>query len=121
MSRINVNELLTDPDFAGPLTIIKRVADVNGSGENILLESTVCTVGVIQPATADTLKRLPDGAQLSKIITVFTKSQLTANVAGRYADQVFYQGKRHNVITCMPWAEFGGWFMCDCELEVASL
>ena len=118
MARIDVSELMNDPDFISPFVIYRRTETINGRGENELTETTVNAVGSIQAATGETAKRLPDGVQLSSFITVFTKTVLEAESAGRYPDQVLWKGKRFNVFQCTPWDNFGaGWFMVDCEME----
>lgn len=118
MARIDVSELMTDPDFISSFVIYRRVQALNGFGENAPTETTVNAVGSIQAATGETAKRLPDGVQLSKFITVYTKTVLEAESVGGYPDQVEYKGRRYNVFQCLPWDAFGeGWYMVDCELE----
>jgi len=122
MARIDVSELMTDPDFVMTFTIVRRVPTVNTFGENTLAETTVNAVGSIQAATGETAKRLPDGVQLSNFKTIFTKAVIKADAAGKYVDQIEIKGQRFNVFQVLPWEDFGaGWFMVDCELQRKSL
>ena len=122
MARIDVSELMVDPDFIMNFTIIRRVPTINNFGENSLVETPVAAVGSIQAATGETAKRLPNGVQLSKFKTVFTKAVIQADSSGKYVDQVEWKGQRYNVFQVTPWEDFGaGWYMVDCELQKASL
>lgn len=122
MARIDVSELMTDPDFVMTFTIVRRTPTVNNFGENELSETPVSAVGSIQAATGETAKRLPDGVQLSNFKTIFTKAVIKADSAGAYTDQIEIKGQRFNVFQVLPWEDFGaGWFMVDCELQKASL
>jgi hypothetical protein len=123
MARIDVSELMTDPDFISPFTIFRRSSNVNNFGENEVSEDEeVPTVGSVQAASGEAAKRLPDGVNLSKFITIFTKTELLAERVGGYPDQVLWKEKRYNVFQCVPWDNFGaGWYMADCELEAVSV
>lgn len=119
MARIDVSELMLDPDFVSNFTIIERTPTVNGFGENVLAESApIPAVGSVQSPGKETLKRLPDGVSITNIKTVYIKRSLKADASGEYSDQVVWQGKRYNVISCLPWDNFGaGWFEVDIEME----
>lgn len=122
MALIDVSELMLDPDFVMTFTIYRRMASVNSYGENVVSESSVSSVGSIQAATAETAKRLPNGVQLSKFKTIFTKAVIQADSAGQYMDQIEWKSQRYNVFQVTPWEDFGaGWYMVDCELQKASL
>lgn len=122
MARIDVSELMVDPDFVMNFTIVRRTATVSQYGENSVSETQEAGVGSIQAPTKETAERLPDGVQLNKVKTVFTKAVFYANAAGKYVDQIIYKSQRYNVAAVTPWEDFGaGWFMVDIELENKSL
>jgi hypothetical protein len=123
MALLDVSELMTDPDFVMNFSIVRRTPTVNQYGENELtVVSTDTAVGSIQAATGEVAKRLPDGVQLDKFKTVFTKSVIRADASGSYPDQIIYKGQTYNVFKVYPWEDFGdGWYMVDIELENKSL
>ena len=41
MSKIDVTELLTDPDFVDTIVLINRTPTVNTKGENVLSENEI--------------------------------------------------------------------------------
>ena len=119
MARIDVSELMLDPDFVSSFTIIERTPTINNFGENVLEESApIAAVGSVQSPGKETLKRLPDGVSITNIKTVYIKRSLKADATGVYSDQVVWEGKRYNVISCLPWSNFGaGWYEVDIEME----
>lgn len=122
MAQIDVSPLMTDPDFVGPFTLIRRATLVNNYGENVLTETLINNViGSVQSANADTFLRLPEAARSQNFITIYTKVQMRTDESGSYADAVIWKGRRYTVKKVTPWDNFGaGWYMADCEMETAS-
>lgn len=120
MALIDVTELMVDPDFVNSFSIIRRVDTINSKGENILNETTVNNIiGSIQGAGKDTIRRLPEDVQVSRVKTVYTKTLLQTDAAGKYADLIVIDSYRYAVINVTPWNNFGaGWYECDCVMEI---
>lgn len=122
MALIDVTDLLTDPDFTDPITIISRTSTVDAHGENQLADTSRAAVAVVEAASGETLKRLPAGAVVSDYITVYTNEHLVADSPGGYADVVQWQGKRYQVQVVTDWTNWGpGWTQADCLIEKVSL
>lgn len=120
MGQIDVSELLVDPDFVEqtPVTVISRTSTVNNRGRNELAEVSRNVIAVVQPASGNTLKRLPDGAQLSRWCTVYTQQTLKEGGEGGYPDIVVWKGRRYQVQLVADYSNWGaGWTRADCELE----
>lgn len=117
MARIDVSELMVDPDFVNSFTLVRRTPSINNFGENSFVETLVPSIGSIQSPGKETLNRLPEGVKLTNVKTVYTKAILTAN-----QDQIEWEGQRYNIYSVLPWGNFGnGWYECDIELQKASL
>lgn len=117
MARIDVSELMTDPDFVNAFTLVRRTPTVNDFGENTFTEVLSVAIGSVQSPGKETLQRLPEGVKLSNVKTIYTKAVMTAN-----QDQIVWEGQRYNIYSVLPWGNFGnGWYECDVELEKASL
>ena len=97
MALIDVSELLTDPDFTNTVTLIRRASTVNTYGENVMTETQSTITAVVQGDNTETLDKLPEGARLSDVITVYYRGTLTAERPGGYADIIVWQGKRFQV------------------------
>lgn len=122
MARIDVSDILLDPDFTSSFIIVNRVPTINSYGENTIVETEINTIGSVQAAGKETAKRLPDGVQLSNFITLFTKTEIIADASGKYVDQIKWKGRTYNVFQVLPWDNFGGgWYMVDCELQRVTL
>lgn len=114
MARLDVSELMNDPDFVHSFLIFRRTSTPNEFGENVLTEEEISAVGSVQPADGKTAERLPEGIVLSNFKTIYTKAIVSAS----YPDQIEWNRRRYNVHTVTPWEEFGeGWFMVDVEME----
>jgi hypothetical protein len=97
MAKIDVSELLRDPDFTDVITLIKRKSEVNEYGENVLTEYPCQIVAVVQGANTETMTKLPEGARLGDMVDVYYQGTLTAERKGGYADIIVYSGKRYQV------------------------
>lgn len=107
MAGIDVSELMSDPDFIDNFQIVRRSATVNGFGENVITENTIQANGSIQSGNGDTLKRLPDGVQLSDVVTIFSNFPIYAERPNNYADLIIICGERYQVELVTPWRNWG--------------
>lgn len=123
MARIDVSELMVDPDFINSFSIARRTATTNIYGENIIAETIINNItGSVQSAGKEAIKRLPEGVKISNVKTIYTKTMLIADTNNPgYSDQIIWEGLRYNVISCLPWSNFGaGWYEVDVEMQRAT-
>lgn len=110
MARVDVTEVLVDPDFVDSMSIISRKPSVNSFGENILQEVTTQTIGSIQPASGKALQRLPESLRVANISSFWVKGLIVASAPGIYTDVLVFQGVRYQVQNVMDWSSWGaGW------------
>ena len=123
MALIDVSDLLRDPDFTNVVTLIRRSVTVNGHGENVMTESACYITAVVQGDNTETLDKLPEGARLSDVITVYYRGTLTAERPGGYADIIVWQGKRFQVKeVAEDFMNYGaGFTKALCVLEAVSV
>lgn len=123
MALIDVSDLLRDPDFTNVVTLIRRSVTVNGHGENVMTESACYITAVVQGDNTETLDKLPEGARLSDVITVYYRGTLTAERPGGYADIIVWQGKRFQVKeVAEDFMNYGaGFTKAFCVLEAVSV
>lgn len=119
MAKIDVSDLLLDPDFLDNVTLIRRSSTVDGNGEGVLSETPSTVKMCVQGANTETLQRMPEGARLSDIITVYYRGALNVESAGGYADVIVWGGKRYQVKeTPEDFMNYGnGFTMANCLLE----
>lgn len=122
MARIDVSELMNDPDFISEITIVRRVPTVNQYGTQTFVETLIVTHASVQGIGRNALLRLPEGVQAKNMKTIYCMTPIYSDVAGGYADQIIFESLRYNVMNVIPWNNFGqGWYEADIVLEKASL
>ena len=98
MAKIDVSELMTDPDFTDTVTLIQRSVSVTGQGETALVETPRTMKMIVQSASdPQVLTRMPDGARLADVISVYSSVPLHTERAGGYADVLLWKGQRYQV------------------------
>lgn len=122
MARLDVSELLLDPDFIDSVSLIRRNTTVNNFGENVLSDGvTLATVGSVQPAPARELHRVPDALKNSDVRMFFIKAAITVDGSGKYTDVISFAGRRFQIISVFDWLTYGqGWNSGLCVAEVPS-
>lgn len=121
MGRIDVTELLIDPDFVGPIQLIERRPRINSFGENVLTESAVDSVGSVQPASGRALSRLPEALRQANVSSFWFKGTIVASEPGKYSSILVFRGQRFQVQTVMDWTNWGaGWCEGTCVAEMPS-
>lgn len=123
MARIDVSEIITDPDFQDSVTLIRRTSVVNSTGRNVLAESSSTVKMIVQPAKPDDLKRLPDSVRRQDAINVWYRGTLSSDASGVYPDIVVWNSKRFQVYTSDPfgnWANGTGYTEAICALIEAG-
>ena len=121
MAQIDVSDLLHDSDFVDPMTVITRVPFVNTKGENSLSESTLVSVGSVQPASGKTVSKLPEEFRVANVSSFWFQGQITATSPGKYSSIIVFRGLRYQVQTVSDWSNFGlGYTEGTCVAEVPA-
>lgn len=121
MAQIDVSELLIDPDFVDSMQVVTRTPNVTSQGENTLRESTVSSVGSVQPASGKTIFRLPEEFRVANVSSFWFKGDIIASEPGKYSSIIIFKGKRYQVQTVFDWMNYGaGWCEGTCVAEVPA-
>ena len=121
MARIDVSELLHDPDFVDKIQLITRVPRVDSLGENKITENCVDSIGSVQPASGKTIQRLPDALRVGNISSFWFQGKIETSAPGKYSSILVFKGQRFQVQTVMDWTDFGaGWSEGTCVAEVPA-
>lgn len=121
MAQIDVTDLLTDPDFVDEVTLINRVPAINYLGENILQETSIKTVGSVQPASGRVIQRIPEALRVANLSSFWIKGEIIANDTGKYTSVLCFKNKRYQVQTVFDWENYGRGY-CEglCVQELPS-
>lgn len=118
---LDVSELMTDPDFVGPMRQISRRSISNSYGQNIITESSVDTVGSVQPITGREIQRIPEAMRVANMMSFWIKGVIVAVAPGKYSDILVFEGVRFQVMTTNDWSTWGaGYTEGMCVAEVPS-
>lgn len=121
MAQIDVSELMSDPDFVDPISVITRVPYVNGKGEQTLTEKVLNSIGSVQPASYKTVQKLPDAMRVANMYQFWFKGEIIASEPGKYSSIVVFKGKRYQVMTVEDWTNFGAGYTAGvCVAEVPA-
>ena len=124
MGQIDITALFGDPDFVEGIAIIHRKPFIDTYGENKLIETSVATVGVVQPASGKTIARLPDAMKVLSLYSFWVKGEIIADGKCEYPDLIVFQGQRYAVQMIMDWMNWpsgGGWSEGLCIRQAITL
>lgn len=111
MARIDVSEILTDPDFLDDVLLIRRTAALVGARNVVTEADPVLTAMVVQDGVqSEDIQRVPEALRLLDSITVWSVTPLTAQdrvTEGGYSDVLGWDDRRWEVRTVL--ANFTNW------------
>jgi hypothetical protein len=107
MAQIDVSDLLSDPDFVDPIQVITRRPSVNSLGENYLKETTLNSIGSVQPASFKTVQKLPEAMRVANVSSFWFKGKIQASAPGVYSSILVFHGIRYQVQTVADYSNFG--------------
>lgn len=125
MPNIDVSDLLSDPDFAEKLTVMRRlqvidpVTGIASAEPNLIVPSPI---GVVIPQADLPIQRGPDQQALPRLIEVHTKFRLrSASIAGNdtyLPDFIVWNGDNFYVNRVYDYSHFGqGFIQADCSSQ----
>ena len=121
MAFIDVSDLLLDPDFVNPVTLVHRTQIVGNNGLGQIMEECEETVGSVQPASGKTLNRLPDALRIQNVYSFYIKAGIVADSSCDYPDIIQFKNKRYIVQQVSDYSNWGnGWAVGVCIAERPS-
>lgn len=121
-SLVDVSELMNDPDFVQPLTLIHRVPCVDNFGENTLKETPIETFGCVEPISGKTLQRIPEAFRVANVQSFWLRERIVTDSRSKYPDVIIKNGVRFAVQVVFDWSDWGGgWSEGTCVQERPTL
>lgn len=112
---INVEEIVNDPDFAQPFTILRSTGSFQRGGW-VDTKAQVPMYGSIQVAKEKELHTLPEGDRVSGAMSFHSQQPIyetQANVPepsqtiSRISDLITWRGQPFRIVKVFPWEDFG--------------
>lgn len=124
MPRLNVGELIDDPDFNQDFTITRR----SGSWDNArfdVVETTINTYGIIDPHSTSELELDANGSLIQGRLTVYTHTPMYVTIlnpsgqSGYISDEITWQGNQYTVMSDENYSDYG-YYAYTCQLKDAA-
>jgi hypothetical protein len=108
---VDLSDMVIDPDFVDRVGIVHRTPMVNDMGENTLISNIVWTIGSVQPASGNTLSRLPDALRVANVDSFWVKGVIIADGKCEYPDLLIFKKYEYEVQFVLDWTNwaFPGW------------
>ena len=110
MPFLDVSSILTDPDFADRITVVRREEGVSDKGRRILTLYSLDTYGVVTMASPDDLKRMPEAQIFDRVLSVVSKFAFFGACVGFQPDLIQWRGDLYIVSALDPYPQFGAGF-----------
>ncbi|HTB46472.1 MAG TPA: hypothetical protein VK741_22820 [Acetobacteraceae bacterium] len=108
MANLSVVELLSDPDFVDPCTVLRQVEVIGADGIATYQTQSIPILASLQAATGDELEMTADAARTSGTYEVITTFPLATATDTSAADTVLWRGCEYVVISIGRFGNFAG-------------
>ena len=117
MPKLDVTDLLYDPDLTGHFDVIRRIQSVNQYGEvSVTADTFEHVIGAVYPTGSNSLTKEAAFQTQAKAITVVTKFRLRGASQDMYGTQyqpdiVEWDGDQYEVKVVNDYSRYGGGFI----------
>lgn len=112
-SNINVEEMITDPDFAQFFQIERHEQGTFMDGLYSSLTRTIDVYGIVQPYQPKTVEYLPNGDQITGDIKIWLNQQIfttrISETESGISDTIIYKDEKYKVTYVKDW-EYHGYY-----------
>lgn len=121
MARIDVSEVINDPDFTEPAVHIVRAETVDANGYTQLVETHYSILVIPTSGDGDVSVKRPEGRSVFSTVRFYTAADLKPGEAGRAPDVVEWRGNQYEVLSRSDWSTWGqGFTSASCQLLAPS-
>ncbi len=121
MARVDVSEVINDPDFTEPAWHIVRMEQVDDTGYNRLTETRTPILVIPTSGDGDVSIKRPQGRSVFSTVRFYTEADLKPGEADRAPDEVEWRGNRYEVPSRSDWSTWGrGFTSAACQLLAPS-
>ncbi|WP_291348094.1 MULTISPECIES: hypothetical protein [unclassified Acinetobacter] len=119
MARLDVSDVLLDPDFMDTGIVCNRtVVIVGNNGRSQEAKKSTPFAGVVTTNSGLNMDRRPDGTLIKGAINIHTKFALSSGNTETKADEILWQGKTYIVSQVLDNLHYGqGFVKAICELK----
>ena len=111
MALLDVSEVIEDPLFTSPCTLIKTTESTDENGEAVWADGETAEIAAVVTSDQKTIDRLPDALQRTGTIIVRFMADKAPEGFGAANDAVLWRGKRFVVKDIADYSQFGRGFL----------
>ena len=112
MALLDVSEVIRDPLFTSPVTLIHRIESYDENGNPVWTDADQAEVMAVVTSDMKSLERLPDALRREGTILVrFMIDDAPEGFSGGGYDAVIWRGKRFVVKDTADYSQFGDGFL----------
>jgi hypothetical protein len=104
---IDVSEVITDPDFAQPFSILRTTGSFGEGGWIPNASTSIPTYGVITVANEKELDQIPEGDRIKGAMIFHTVTEIRTTNVGGISDQIEWNGDLYKIYQVAPWKDYG--------------
>lgn len=117
MSRIDVSEVINDPDFTEPAWHVIRTETVDNQGYNQIAETRVPILVIPTSGDGDVSVKRQESRSVFSTVRFYTQADLKPGEVGRAPDVVEWRGNAYEVLNRSDWTPWGlGFTSAACQL-----
>lgn len=121
MALLDVSEVIEDPMFTSPVTLIRLEEGTDEVGNPTWTDGETASLDAVVTADQKMIERLPEALQRSGTILVRFCADRIPDGYGSGYDAVLWRGKRFIVKDCADYTQFGrGFLRLTCWPEEAT-
>lgn len=103
---INVAEIINDPDFVQPYTLVRKTSVFVG-GRTKTEEKLIPRKGIISAAKSKDLLQVPEGDRVKGIVVVYDTEPLQVTSEAGTADEAIWHSERYRLFQVWPYKDYG--------------
>ncbi len=111
-----LSDLLSDPSFVRPVTILRREETVDEHGIGSTQERPLQIFAVVTTSPGGPLSSTPDARRQPASLILHTASLLRGAEAEHQPDVVVHLGQRYEIVEVRDWRHLGGFIRAEARL-----
>ena len=111
MALLDVSEVIDDPLFSSPVTLVRTKEATDGEGNPSWEDEDSVEAQAVVTADTKALARLPDELRREGTILVRVLKKVAPEGFGSGYDAILWRGKRFVVRDCADYSHFGAGFL----------
>lgn len=107
MPRLDIGELITDPDFAQDYIVHRKSGGTWDAGVWKQSETTITMTGAVIVAGTKDINQVPEGDRTSQIMDFYSNVEIFVTSKAGTSDEIEWRGHRYRIYQVKQYADYG--------------